>query len=624
MKDIEIIIVDDNSNDDSNKIIHQYMEEDKRIKLIENKSSRKILFSKSIGALNSRGKYIIELDQDDIFIRDDAFDILYNESETNNLDFLSFGFISAKNAFKKIKKINNFIKDKNIIIKQPDLKYTMFKTNNCVLWGHLIRTNLYKKVIYHIWPIIINYKIIFQEDFLITFFIFIFAERFKSIEKKFFFHFNNKESASKDYENNSDYFLSVVFAGNIYYDFYFDSNPKDIGIIMNYLDFITDHFKKAKKLYHSFFSYFFGKILSNFYLSSKNKIYITKTFQLSKNFEEFEQLNISQDIILEEAQSQKKIINNKIIKISIIIVFTNYENLLNIISLINKQIFEYFEIILIFDAEKEKIDDILIKYIKSYENIKLIKNKSKKGKIYSINKGIEIAKGKYLLILEENCFFLNNDALKNIYEEIEKEDLDIIEFNLYKITSSNYTSLYRCNHFLSQFNFSQIKYNLRFNDIDISKELLTNKLIKSNYIRDMSKKYNLKDSEIIIEFFYNDIFSFIINSNEHKFKRTNSTNIYMNENYFEKKKFNDFSIENTKLIKEAIFYINFIFDNSKNTYEEKEIIIQKFFNVLSIIFNKFTNISKSSLDLLHKIINCRYISKQNKNLLMLYYYSLIN
>ena len=79
------------------------MEEDKRIKLIENKNRRKILFSKSIGALNSKGKYIIELDQDDMFFRDDAFDIIYSESEINNLDFLSFEFISATNDSKKIK-----------------------------------------------------------------------------------------------------------------------------------------------------------------------------------------------------------------------------------------------------------------------------------------------------------------------------------------------------------------------------------------------------------------------------------------------------------------------------------------------------------------------------------------
>ena len=263
MKDIEIIIVDDKSNDKTIEIIHKFMEEDKRIKLIENKNRRKILFSKSIGALNSKGKYIIELDQDDMFFRDDAFDIIYNESEINDLDFLSFEYISAKNDSKKIKFINNFIKEKNKVIKQPDLKYSMFKENNCLLWGHLIRTNIYKKVIYHLWPIIINYKIIFQEDFIITFFIFTFAKKFKKINKNIFFHFNNKKSVSEDYENNSEYYLSIIFAGNIFYDFYFDSYPKDIEFLMNYLDFITNHFKKAKILYNSFFNYIF---LARFYL----------------------------------------------------------------------------------------------------------------------------------------------------------------------------------------------------------------------------------------------------------------------------------------------------------------------------------------------------------------------
>ena len=622
MKDIEIIIVDDKSNDKTIEIIHKFMEEDKRIKLIENKNRRQILFSKSIGALNSKGKYIIELDQDDMFFRDDAFDIIYNESEINDLDFLSFEYISAKNGSKKIKFINNFIKEKNKVIKQPDLKYSMFKENNCLLWGHLIRANIYKKVIYHLWPIIINYKIIFQEDFIITFFIFTFAKKFKKINKNIFFHFNNKKSVSEDYENNSEYYLSIIFAGNIFYDFYFDSYPKDIEFMMNYLDFITNHFKKAKILYNSFFNYFFGKILSNRYLSSENKIYIEKTFQINLGL--FEQLNINQDILSIESQIQKKRNNNNIIKISIIIIYSNLENLTNVISLINNQIFECYEIILIFDNEEEKIDEIFIKYIKSFENIKLIKNNKTKGKIYSIYKAITIIKGKYLLILDQNCFFSKNDALKNIYEDIEKEDLDIIEFNLYKITTSNNISLYRCKHFLSQFNISQIKYNSNFDDIDISKELLTNKLIKSNFFRDILKKYNLNDSEIIIEYYYNDIFNFIINSNEYKFKRTNSANIYMNENYFEKKKFNDFTTENNKLVNESIFYINFIFDNSKNTNEDKKIIIHDFFNVLSIIYNKFTDISKSSLELLQKFIDCKYISEQNKNLLKFYYYSLIN
>ena len=88
LKEIEILLIDDCSTDDSINIIKKYMNEDFRIRLIKNKKNRKILYSKSIGALNSRSKYILELDQDDMFIRNDCFDILYLQAETNNLDLV--------------------------------------------------------------------------------------------------------------------------------------------------------------------------------------------------------------------------------------------------------------------------------------------------------------------------------------------------------------------------------------------------------------------------------------------------------------------------------------------------------------------------------------------------------
>ena len=348
MKEIEIIIVDDKSNDNSIKIIKNYMEKDKRIKLIENKVNKKILFCKSLGALNSKGKYIIELDQDDMFIRDDAFDIVYNESEKYDIDLLSFGFISEKKVYKKVKKINNFVKDKNIIINQPILKYTMFKTNNCLLWGHLINSNLYKKVIYHLWPIIINYKIIFQEDYLISFFIFIYAQKFKKINIIILFHFNNKESTSKDYENNPEYFLSLIFAGIIYFDYYVDYNPNDVQIIMNYIYFLKNHFKKAKEFEYSLFNYFFGKILTSDYLSIKDKKKVMRTFKISDNLHSFKYFNKSQEMFFSEIKNNEKSIykqNKYLVKLSIIFVCTNYENL-------------QYSFILIFDNDNEKAYNI--------------------------------------------------------------------------------------------------------------------------------------------------------------------------------------------------------------------------------------------------------------------------
>ena len=63
---------------------------DQRLRLIKNFENRKILYSKSLAALNSNGKYILQLDQDDILIRDDKINLLYVEAENYNLDLVQF------------------------------------------------------------------------------------------------------------------------------------------------------------------------------------------------------------------------------------------------------------------------------------------------------------------------------------------------------------------------------------------------------------------------------------------------------------------------------------------------------------------------------------------------------
>ena len=41
-----------------------------------------------MAVLNAKGKYILVLDQDDMFISDDAFETLYNIAENKKLDLL--------------------------------------------------------------------------------------------------------------------------------------------------------------------------------------------------------------------------------------------------------------------------------------------------------------------------------------------------------------------------------------------------------------------------------------------------------------------------------------------------------------------------------------------------------
>ena len=120
------------------------MKEDERIRLIKNIENRKILYSKTLAALNSKGKYIIELDQDDIFIRDDVFDILYYEAEKHDLDLVQIRDIcKQKLVFDKFTRVNirmrHFIYPKKTHYKkQPELREDIFKKGNkCFLWGLL-------------------------------------------------------------------------------------------------------------------------------------------------------------------------------------------------------------------------------------------------------------------------------------------------------------------------------------------------------------------------------------------------------------------------------------------------------------------------------------------------------
>lgn len=110
-KDIEIIIIDDFSSDDSIKLIKELMKEDPRIVFLSNKKNKGALYTKTKGILNAKGKYVMTLDMDDLYASEDAFSTLYNEAEKSDLDVVGFGsIISDINILNKdIIKYNNLI-----------------------------------------------------------------------------------------------------------------------------------------------------------------------------------------------------------------------------------------------------------------------------------------------------------------------------------------------------------------------------------------------------------------------------------------------------------------------------------------------------------------------------------
>ena len=99
-KDIEIILVDDGSTDNSGTICDEYAERDRRIKVIHKKNGG-LSDARNAGMNIARGKYIYFLDSDD-YIKKNALEELVSFSEKEQAEIVSFSvwmFSDDKNLY---------------------------------------------------------------------------------------------------------------------------------------------------------------------------------------------------------------------------------------------------------------------------------------------------------------------------------------------------------------------------------------------------------------------------------------------------------------------------------------------------------------------------------------------
>ena len=93
----------------------------------------------------------------------------------------------------------------------------------------LIKTDIYKKAIYHLWTLIMNYQIIYYEDYIITSIIVILSTKYKYLNNFGLIHLNHKNSAMIKYFNQ--FYIGVLFCGYNLYNYYIKRNPQDIIIL---------------------------------------------------------------------------------------------------------------------------------------------------------------------------------------------------------------------------------------------------------------------------------------------------------------------------------------------------------------------------------------------------------
>ena len=191
-KDVEIVCVDDGSKDNSVNLIKEFMKLEPRIALYENGENRGALYTKTKGVLFAKGKYVMILDEDDIYVQRDAFTSLYVEAEKNKLDIL--GFYARHSGPRLSGGTDAFSEDKKKIITQPELSNLMYHIEPNgrvgqfagVLANIFVKTSVFKKAIKLIDEKNLNAKMNCHEDFILFFLLTRTASSAKYVDRLFY------------------------------------------------------------------------------------------------------------------------------------------------------------------------------------------------------------------------------------------------------------------------------------------------------------------------------------------------------------------------------------------------------------------------------------------------------
>ena len=89
LQEIEIIAVNDGSNDNSEEIIQKYAQQDRRINYFTQHNQGQSA-ARNLALQYAKGEYIYMMDSDDVLADPDALRLCYEYAERNNADFIFF------------------------------------------------------------------------------------------------------------------------------------------------------------------------------------------------------------------------------------------------------------------------------------------------------------------------------------------------------------------------------------------------------------------------------------------------------------------------------------------------------------------------------------------------------
>lgn len=252
IKNIEIIIVDDCSLDNSLDIIKEFQKDDERIILISHDANKGTIKSRTDGIRKAEGKYITIVDGDDALIHKDILKNCLYIAQKANLDVVEFRAGKYVNGnYRGLVYDYNPLNVTNNIIYQPELRekfiikkqYNRYYILNRVIWGKFVKKEIFKNALNYIGSEFVDDFISDAEDTIMAVGIYHTASSyFVTKELGYYYNFNLYKKGIKIVNTKCK----------------FSGKPKQFGYY-NLIKFLVDKHNKTenekKKSYHEFLQF---------------------------------------------------------------------------------------------------------------------------------------------------------------------------------------------------------------------------------------------------------------------------------------------------------------------------------------------------------------------------------
>ena len=244
LKDIEIIFVDDLSQDNSSEVIKELIEKDQRVLYVKNIINQGVFHSRNNGVLKAKGEYILCVDIDD-YLLNDILIKSYETAKTFNLDILHFYVMAGNlkdNIFWKV------LKYKSGIMRNDDVQNVFFYGTTRNIWDKFVKREVFLKSIDFMNEKFRSERYTVFSDDAAVFGLFKMAKSYGFLEEVgYFYNWDVPQSETHNY-NKPKYINSIFRSCFTIMEYFFEQTEDNkIEKKAGYLFFVHKVYKICKK-----------------------------------------------------------------------------------------------------------------------------------------------------------------------------------------------------------------------------------------------------------------------------------------------------------------------------------------------------------------------------------------